>query len=133
MERFRISFQTIFIIISSLNHGQNSTNCKHFLELVNHFYFRIGDENMILLLTECSIFISLPDSNNLLQIAGKPLSEESVKVPSKSNFPATTSSFVYITRSKILYGKQVCARNENIIGLPFKRKNIKFVSSVKFF
>lgn len=80
---------------------------------------------MILLLTECSIFISLPESNNLLQIAGKPLSEESVKIP--SNFPITSSSFIYITRSKILYGKQVSARNENIIGLPFKRKNIKFV------
>ena len=75
---------------------------------------------MILLLTECSIFVTLPGSKNLLQICGRPLSEESVKVPAFST-PSTPIP-VYISRSKILYGHSICQQNKKIIGLPFKRK-----------
>lgn len=74
---------------------------------------------MILLLTECLIFITLPGSNNLLQISGKPLCEESVKVPTFSS--SSSSDQIYISRSKIVYGRPVCPSNLNIIGLPFKR------------
>jgi hypothetical protein len=79
---------------------------------------------MVLLLTDCSIFITMPGSNNLLQITGKPLSEESVKVPAFST--STSNAPVYISRSKIAYGRPVCSRNFNIIGLPFKRTNLLF-------
>lgn len=81
---------------------------------------------MLSLMTNCSIFITLPNSNNLLQISGKPLSDERVKVPafnSASLTSKTKSVPSYINRSRILYGKPVCSNNYKIIGLPFKRKN----------
>lgn len=86
--------------------------------------FRIGDDLMLLLLTECSIFITKPESNNLLQISGKPLSEESVKV-AFSTSSTTSAAPVYITRSRITYGRPVCSKNLKIIGLPFKRNQVK--------
>ena len=76
---------------------------------------------MLLLLTECSIFITMPESNNLLQIAGKALSDESFKVPTSSLSSSFTAP-VYIERLRINYGRPVCSKNLKIIGLPFKRK-----------
>lgn len=76
---------------------------------------------MLSLLTRCSVFVSLPDSNNLLQISGKPLSEERVKVPEFNTVTATKPAIAYINRSIILYGRPVCPNNFKIIGLPFKR------------
>ena len=77
---------------------------------------------MIGLLTECSIFVNIPESNSLLQIAGKPITEESIRAPENIIVPKTP---VYINRTRIMYGRSICADNFKIIGLPFNRKTIK--------
>lgn len=117
--KFKTFSQIIFTTISLPSHGPSYTECKK-LDFIKFLNFRIGDDLMVLLLTECSIFITIPESNNLLQISGKPLSEESVKVPTLST-SSTSVVPVYISRSKIIYGRPVCSRNLKIIGLPFKR------------
>ena len=126
--KFRICFQIIFIIIFSLNRGKNYTNCKLIhctcFFLILWVNFRIGDELFVLLLTECSIFVCNPlGSKTLLQIAGKPLSDESVK-SANSAIPSTSkiANVTLINRSRILYGSPVCPGNTNVIGLSHKRK-----------
>lgn len=87
--------------------------------------FRIGDDLMICLLTECSIFVNIPESNSLLQIAGKPITEESIKVPNSiivNPIKTTSKTYIYINRTRIMYGRSICADNFKIIGLPFNRK-----------
>lgn len=77
---------------------------------------------MLFLLTDCSVFVNLPGGNNLLQICGKPLSEERVKVPAFSSVPIKQPKPIsYINRSRILYGRPICPTNPKVIGLPFKR------------
>jgi hypothetical protein len=69
---------------------------------------------MIYLLTECSIFVCLPECNSLLQISGKPISEEQVKVP-PFNGPSKLSKIgPFINRVRILYGKSRVNRNRNL-------------------
>lgn len=75
---------------------------------------------MLALLASCSIFLALPDSNNLLQIAGKPLSEENAKVPAFNAVTVAKPRITYLDRSRILYGRPVCSNSIKIIGLPFK-------------